>query len=103
MWKIVKASFVVITGLFLLTACVSMPTGPSVVVLPGSNKNFNQFRYDDDQCRHFAYEQMSGVTPNKASISSGATSAAIGAALGATAGASLEAGKEPLLVRVVVC
>ncbi|MBI0415309.1 MAG: hypothetical protein ITD38_00690, partial [Nitrosospira sp.] len=64
MWKIVKASFVVITGLFLLTACVSMPTGPSVVVLPGSNKNFDQFRYDDDQCRHFAYEQMSGVTPN---------------------------------------
>ena len=93
MWKIIKTSFIVIIGLFFLTACVSMPTGPGILVLPGSNKNFDQFRYDDHQCRHFAYEQIGGVTPNKASISSGATSAAVGAALGATAGALIGGGK----------
>ena len=31
----------------LLTGCVTIPTGPSVMVLPGSGKSFDQFRLDD--------------------------------------------------------
>ncbi len=76
----------------LLTACASIPSGPSVMALPGSGKNFDQFRHDDYQCKQFAYEQVGGVTPNQASLTSGATSAAIGAGLGAAAGALIGAG-----------
>ena len=76
----------------LLTACASIPSGTSVMALPGSGKNFDQFRHDDYQCKQFAHEQVGGVTPNQASLTSGATSAAIGAGLGAAAGALIGAG-----------
>ena len=76
----------------LLTACASIPSGPSVMALPGSGKNFDQFRHDDYQCKQFAHEQVGGVTPNQASLTSGATTAAIGAGLGAAAGALIGAG-----------
>jgi hypothetical protein len=75
-----------------LSACVSMPSGPSVMVLPGSGKNFDQFRGDDMNCRQYASEQVRGVTPNEASISSGVGSAAVGTALGAAAGAAIGGG-----------
>ena len=35
-------------ALLALGACVTVPpSGPSMTVLPGSGKNFNQFRVDD--------------------------------------------------------
>jgi hypothetical protein len=40
-----------------LTGCTVMPTGPSVTVLPGSTKSFEQFRYDDVNCRQYAHMQ----------------------------------------------
>ncbi len=76
----------------LLTACASIPSGPSVMALPGSGKNFDQFRNDDYQCKQFAYEQVGGVTPNQSALASGATTAAIGTGLGAAAGALIGAG-----------
>ncbi len=79
--------------LMLLTACVTMPTGPSVMVLPGSGKNFDQFRYDDYECRQYAYEQIGGTTTGSAAVSSGLNSAAIGAGLGAIAGVALGGGE----------
>ena len=79
-------------SVFSLSACVSMPSGPSVMVLPGSGKNFDQFRGDDMNCRQYASEQVRGVTPNEASISSGVGSAAVGTALGAAAGAAIGGG-----------
>jgi len=77
----------------ILTACVSMPTGPSVMVLPGSNKSFEQFRYDDTVCKQYAYDQVNGETAKNAAINSGLNSAAIGAGLGAIAGAALGGGR----------
>lgn len=77
---------------FSLSACVSMPSGPSVMVLPGSGKNFDQFRADDLGCRQYAIEQVRGVTPNQASVSSGVGTAAVGTALGAAAGAAIGGG-----------
>ena len=77
----------------LLAACVSLPNSPSIMVLPGTNKSFEQFRYDDYDCRRFAYEQIGGITPRDASVSSGVESAAVGAALGAAAGAALGGGE----------
>ena len=79
--------------LFTLTGCVSMPTGPSVMVLPGAGKNFDQFRHDDYECRQYAYEQAGGVTTRDAAASSGLNSAAIGAGLGAIAGVALGGGE----------
>lgn len=75
----------------VLTSCTAMPTGPRMMALPGSDRSFDEFRYDDYSCRQFAYKQIGGLSPNEASISSGIGSAAIGAGLGAAAGAALGA------------
>ena len=77
---------------FLLAACASIPSGPSVMVLPGSGKTFDQFREDDSYCKQYASEQVRGTTPNRAAISSGAGSAAIGTGVGAAAGAAFGGG-----------
>ena len=71
----------------LLGGCVSMPSGPGVMVLPGSGKSFDQFRVDDMECRQFASNQVGGSTPDSAAESSGVKSAAVGAAVGAAAAA----------------
>ncbi|MCB1949372.1 YMGG-like glycine zipper-containing protein [Nitrosomonas sp.] len=85
--------FFLILPIATLTACVNLPTGPSVMVLPGSSKSFEQFRYDDYDCRRYAYEQVGGVTAGKAATSSGLTSAAVGSGLGAAAGAAIGGGE----------
>ena len=71
----------------VLGACASVPSGPGVMVLPGSGKNFEQFRADDFECRQFASGQVGGNTPDQAAENSGVNSAAVGAAIGAAAGA----------------
>jgi hypothetical protein len=91
MLRIFKLS--ALLALASLAGCASMPTGPSMMALPGSGRSFDQFRYDDYACRQFAYEQVGGMTPNQASVSSGIGSAAIGAGLGAAAGAALGGGR----------
>jgi hypothetical protein len=68
-----------------------MPSGPSVLVLPGTGKNFDQFRADDYDCRQFAQSQI-GITPDNAAAESGVRSAALGTALGAVAGAAINGG-----------
>jgi len=73
-------------ALLLLGACTTMPSGPGVMVLPGSGKNFDQFRADDMECRQYASNQING-TPDGAAESSGLKSAAVGTAIGAAAGA----------------
>ena len=86
------SALLVVCSIFFLSACVSMPSGPSVMVLPGSGKNFDQFRGDDLNCRQYASEQVRGVSPNQASVSSGVGTAAVGTALGAATGAAIGGG-----------
>jgi hypothetical protein len=74
-------------ALLLLGGCVSMPSGPGVMVLPGTGKNFDQFRADDMECRQFASSQLGGATAEQAQTDSAVKSAAVGAAVGAVAGA----------------
>ena len=76
-----------------LTACVHLPAGPSVMALPGSGKNFDQFRADEFTCKQYAFEQADGRTPRQASRMSGMESAVIGTGLGAAAGAALGGGQ----------
>ena len=71
-----------------LAACTTIPSGPSMLVLPGTGKNFDQFRADDAECRQYASAQV-GVTPQQASEDAGVRSAALGTALGAVAGAAI--------------
>lgn len=72
-----------------LGACATMPTGPSVMSLPGAGKNFDEFRADDTVCRQFAYEQIGGVSAQEAAQDSAVKSAVVGTALGAAAGAAI--------------
>jgi len=74
----------------LLGACATVPTGPSVMVLPGGGKSFEQFQGDDAMCRQWAYQQT-GTTPGQAANESGITSAMIGTVLGAAVGAAIGA------------
>ncbi|WP_025915636.1 glycine zipper family protein [Herminiimonas sp. CN] len=76
-------------ALLLLSACVSMPSGPSMLVLPGAGKNFDQFRADEGSCRQYAQYQMGGATADQAAVDSGVRSAALGTVLGAAAGAAI--------------
>ena len=59
------------------------------MVLPGSGRSFDQFRFDDRECRQFASEQIGGATADQASTDAGFKSAAAGAAIGALAGAAI--------------
>lgn len=77
----------------VLCACTTMPPNePSILVLPGTGKSFEQFRADNDICKEFARAQMGGQTPDSVALDSGARSAAVGTILGAAAGAAIDGG-----------
>ncbi|HYP68416.1 MAG TPA: YMGG-like glycine zipper-containing protein [Thiobacillaceae bacterium] len=73
----------------LLGACTTMPSGPSVMVLPGTGKSFDQFRADERECKSYALESVGGVTPGQAAQNSGVASAVVGTVVGAAAGAAI--------------
>src|SRR2546427_5314877 len=75
---------------FSLGACATVPLGPSVMVLPGTGKTFDQFQADDAVCRQWASVQT-GTTPQRAAGSSTAKGAALGTLLGAGLGAAIGA------------
>jgi hypothetical protein len=60
-----------------------------MMALPGTGKNFDQFRFDDAECRQFATAQIGGSTPSQAAADSGVKSAVVGTAVGAAAGAAI--------------
>lgn len=74
---------------FALGACVSMPSGPSVLVMPGTAMSFEQFRQDDAQCRLYAADQT-GLSAEGAADNAAVRSAAVGATIGAVAGAAID-------------
>lgn len=78
-----------LSAALMLGACTVMPTGPSVMVLPGTGQSFDSFRADDVDCRQYAYYQIGGKTAQDNARDSAITSAAVGTAVGALAGAAL--------------
>ncbi|MCK9382817.1 MAG: hypothetical protein M0P95_17375 [Sulfuritalea sp.] len=82
------ASLAVVSTVLLLAGCASVPTGPSVMALPGTGKNFEQFRGDDAECRQYAQYQTGG-SADQAGVDAGVRSAAIGTVIGAVAGAAI--------------
>jgi hypothetical protein len=78
-----------LAGTALLGACTVMPSGPNVMVLPGTGQSIERFRDDDASCRQFAFIQIGGKTAEAAARESAVTSAAVGTAVGAVAGAAI--------------
>jgi hypothetical protein len=77
-------------GLAVLVAgCATTPTGPGVLVLPGSGKSFDQFRFDEYECRQYAHAQVGGSTASQAAADAGVKSAVAGTAIGTLAGAAI--------------
>lgn len=73
----------------VLAGCASVPTGPSVMVLPGSGRSFDEFRLDEAACRRYALDRTGGTTAQQRARDSAVTSAAVGTVVGAAAGAAI--------------
>lgn len=79
----------IVAGALFLGACTVLPTGPSMLVLPGTGRSMDSFRYDDNECRQYAYAQIGGTTPQQAANQAAVGSAVVGTAVGAAAGAAM--------------
>ena len=83
-------TFVSFLLVVMLTGCATVPTGPSVMVLPASGKSFEEFQAEDVNCKWWA-SQQSGLsaqeTVNRNTLSGAVVGTVIGAGLGAAIGA----------------
>ena len=78
-----------LVAVLVLSACTSVPTGPGMLALPGTGKNFNLFLLDETDCRQYASAQVGGRTANETAADSDVRSAVVGTSIGATEGALL--------------
>src|SRR5919204_4832747 len=86
-----RTAGVLVLGAAVATAaCATVPSGPSVMVLPGTGKTFEQFQADNAVCRDWA-AQETGTTAKRTATGSTVTGAAVGTAVGAAAGAAIGA------------
>jgi outer membrane lipoprotein SlyB len=79
-----------LTSALLLGACVTVPTAPTVMALPGSNKTFDEFQADAYSCQQFAQQMVGGVPvqANNAAAANAVGATALGAAAGAIIGSA---------------
>jgi hypothetical protein len=82
--------FMLIMTLLAFSGCATLPTGPSVRVLPGQGKSFEQFQSEDVICRQWAGQQT-GISAQEVADQSTVSGAAIGTAVGAGVGAAIGA------------
>lgn len=80
-----RARMLPVAAVLALAGCVTVPTGPTVMVLPGPQKTFDQFQRDGMLCQQFA--QQTVAPAGEAAVNNAAANAAVGTALGAAAGA----------------
>lgn len=78
-----------LSGVLIVAGCASTPTGPSVLVLQGTGKTFDQFVRDDVYCRDFSLRQIEGKGPGRTGQDSALASAITGTVIGAAAGAAI--------------
>jgi hypothetical protein len=81
-----RLQLVSLASVLALAGCVTVPTGPAVMALPGTAKSFDQFRADDVSCRQYAQYSL-GPGAEWVPANTAAANAAGGALLGAAAGA----------------
>ena len=80
-----------LSALVVLGGCVTVPTGPAVRVMPGTQKSWDQFQADDANCRQYAYNSIGGPNAGQPGQDSAARDAAVASAIGAAAGAAIGA------------
>jgi hypothetical protein len=85
-----KWSFLLFFVVIALSACATVPSGPTARVLPSPGKPFEVFQSDDAVCRQWAAQQT-GASPNEAVNQNLATGAALGTLAGAGLGAAIGA------------
>ena len=78
-----------LAALVLVGGCATMPSGPSVMVLPGTQKSFPVFQNDQQACQQYAYASIGGAATDDAAANAAVGNAVAGAALGAAVGAIL--------------
>jgi hypothetical protein len=80
----------VLLAVLILSGCATVPTGPSVMVLPPQGKPFEAFQADDSVCRQWAAQQA-GAGPSETTNQTLANGAALGTIMGAGLGAAIGA------------
>ena len=85
-----RITVVSLLALLVLGGCATMPTGPSVRVLPTPGKSFEAFMAEDAVCRQWAEQQL-GLNAQDTANQNTATGAVVGTAIGAGVGAALGA------------
>ncbi len=85
-----KGSYLLLLAMVALTGCATVPTGPSVLVLPAPGKPLEVFQSDDAVCRQWATRQV-GAEPSDSANKTLASAAAVGTVLGAGLGAAIGA------------
>jgi outer membrane lipoprotein SlyB len=84
-----RTKLLILASVVLGGCATTMPSGPSVMALPGSGKNFDQFRYDDADCRNFALAQIGGHAAGQSSGDAQVNQAVAATLVGALAGAAI--------------
>src|ERR1700681_668008 len=76
--------------LLVLSGCATLPTGPSVRVLPAQGKPFETFQTEDATCRQWAGQHLGSAQQTyESNVATGAVAGtAIGAGLGAALGSA---------------
>jgi Glycine-zipper domain len=77
----------------VLAGCVTVPSGPSVMVLPGTSKSFDAFQADNFACQQYAQATLGlGAPPGQPVVDQSAANSAVAATIiGAAVGAGIGA------------
>jgi hypothetical protein len=81
-------------SMVLLQGCATTPMGPTVAVMPGPGKPFEQFAQDQALCQQYAYGQTAGQAEyaNQRAVGGAVLGTVLGAGLGAAVGGGRGAG-----------
>jgi hypothetical protein len=82
-----RLAFAPLAICLLVGACATMPSGPSVTVLPGTGKTPEAFQQDSFDCQQFAQASSGGKSATDVANENAVGNSALGAGLGAAAGA----------------
>jgi hypothetical protein len=77
-----------VLSLLMVGGCATIPSGPSVMVLPPPEKPFEVFQAEDMICRQWAAQQI-GISPEETVKQNVASSAAVGTIIGAGLGTAI--------------
>lgn len=76
-----------IAAVLTLGGCVTVPSGPTIPVMPGQGKSFSEFQNDQYYCEGYAHDRVAGRI--NAANDKIARNTVIGTALGAALGAAV--------------